>query len=189
MEHPKLYIKNMVCNRCIMVVKEELQKLEITPLEVSLGEVILREPLNALQKEKLQERLEEIGFSLIDNKRSRTIEQIKRLIIELVQDKDGYLESNLSDYIGDRFNLDYNYLSNLFSEIEGTTIERYFISQKIEKVKELLVYGELSLKEISFKMNYSSPAHLSNQFRKVTGLNPSYFQKIRETPRTPLDKG
>ena len=129
-----------------------------------------------------------LGFELIDDKKSRIIEKIKNIIIELVHHQNNDAKTNLSDVLSSQLHHDYNYLSNLFSEIEGTTIEKYFIAQKIEKVKELLVYDELSLSEIAFRLNYSSVAYLSNQFKKVTGLTPSYYKQIRDDKRKPLDK-
>lgn len=188
MDTEKLYIKNMVCNRCIMVVESELRKMDLKPISVKLGEVDLPEKLDEKQKKNLSETLESLGFSLIDDKRSHLIEQIKTVIIELVHYTDDDLKINLSDYISDKIHHDYNYISNLFSEIEGTTIEKYFIAQKIEQVKELLVYDELTLNEIAFKMNYSSVSYLSAQFKKVTGLTPSHFKQIKENKRKPLDK-
>lgn len=183
-----LYIKNMVCNRCIMVVESELEKLGVLPLSVELGEVRLDKKLTTEQKSNLSNRLESLGFSLIDDKKGRLIEQVKNLIIELVHYNNNNLKINLSDYISDKLHHDYNYISNLFSEVEGTTIEKYFIAQKIEKVKELLVYDELTLNEIAFNLNYSSVAHLSTQFKKVTGLTPSHFKQIRTNKRKPLDE-
>lgn len=183
-----LYIKNMVCDRCKIVVKSELEKLGITPLRIDLGEVTLNTLLSDEQKSLLKDKLDSLGFELINDKKSRLIEQIKTLIIELVHYNNNELKVNLSDYLSDKLNHDYNYISNLFSEIEGTTIEKYFIAQKIEKVKELLVYDELTLNEIAFQLNYSSTAHLSNQFKKVTGLTPSYFKSIKSNKRKPLDK-
>ena len=129
-----------------------------------------------------------LGFEVIDDRKSLIIEKIKNIIIDLVHHQDNDTKSNLSDVLSCKLHHDYNYLSNLFSEIEGTTIEKYFIAQKIEKVKELLVYNELSLSEIALRLNYSSVAYLSNQFKKVTGLTPSYFKQIREDKRKPLDK-
>lgn len=183
-----LYIKNMVCNRCIMVVESELEKLGIKSTSVELGEVQLEKALTVEQKQKLGERLESLGFSLIDDKKGRLIEQVKTLIVELVHYSNSELKVNLSGYISEKLHHDYNYISNLFSDVEGSTIEKYFISQKIEKVKELLVYDEMTLNEIAFNMNYSSVAHLSAQFKKVTGLTPSHFKQIRTNKRKPLDK-
>ncbi len=178
----------MVCNRCIMVVKAEFGKMGVTSLDVQLGEVTLSHPLSDEQRQQLSDALQSLGFSLIDNKRARLIEQIKTAIIELVHYNDNNLKVNLSDYLNDKIKHDYNYISNLFSEVEGVTIEKYFIAQKIEKVKELLVYDELTLNEIAYKLNYSSVAHLSAQFKKVTGLTPSYFRQIRVNKRKPLDQ-
>ncbi len=184
----KLYIKNMVCNRCKMVVKSELEKLGIEPLQVELGEVILSRELSGEDKTRVDLMLQELGFSVIDDRKSQLIEKIKTLIIELVHQQNSKLESNLSDYLSSRLNHDYTYMTNLFSEVEGTTIEKYYIAQKIEKVKELLVYDELNLSEIAYLLNYSSVSHLSNQFKKVTGLTPSHFKNIRIEKRKPLDE-
>ncbi|MDZ4667327.1 MAG: AraC family transcriptional regulator [bacterium] len=184
----KLYIKNMVCNRCIMVVKSELEKLGYPPLNITLGEVLLGREMIDRDKELFNKRLTSLGFEIIDDKKSRLIGQIKSSIIEIVHQLNGDLKSNLSNYLSDKLNHDYTYLSNLFSEVEGTTIEKYFIAQKIERVKELLVYDELSLSEIAHQMNYSSVAYLSNQFKKVTGLTPTYFKNIKSEKRKSLDQ-
>jgi YesN/AraC family two-component response regulator len=178
----------MVCNRCIMVVQNELDKLELKTNSITLGEVSFDKDLTLAERNKFEEALIPLGFELIDDKKSRIIEKIKNVIIDLVHYKGDDLKTNLSDVLSHELHHDYNYLSNLFSEVEGTTIEKYFIAQKIEKVKELLVYDELSLSEIAFKLNYSSVAYLSNQFKKVTGLTPSHFKEIREHKRKPLDK-
>lgn len=188
MKTEKLYIKNMVCERCKMVVKSELTKLNITPVQIDFGEITLDKPLSDEQKRQIENSLTPLGFELINDKKSRLIEQIKTLIIELVHYTSSDLKINLSDYLSEKLHHDYNYISNLFSEVEGTTIEKYYIAQKIEKVKELLIYDELTLNEIAFKLNYSSAAHLSNQFKKVTGLTPSHFKAIKENKRKPLDK-
>ena len=182
-----IYIKNMVCNRCIMAVKDELEKLGHLPLNITLGEVQLANEMNNEEIQLFSQRMKTLGFEIIDDKKSRLITQIKSSIIEIVHHQDGDLKSNLSDYLSQKLHHDYTYLSNLFSEAEGTTIEKYFIAQKIEKVKELLVYDELSLSEIANKMNYSSVAYLSNQFKKVTGLTPTYFKNIKDKKRKPLD--
>ena len=182
-----LFIKNMVCNRCIMAVKSELDKLGIEPIDVQLGEVTLEKELTTQEKEKFSKALVSLGHELIEDKKSRLIEQIKNTIIDLVHHQDNETKTNLSDVLSEKLHHDYNYLSNLFSEVEGTTIEKYFIAQKIEKVKELLVYDELSLSEIAFRLNYSSVAYLSNQFKKVTGLTPSHFKQIKADKRKPLD--
>lgn len=178
----------MVCNRCIMAVQNELNKLNLKTNSIVLGEVTLEKEPTTDTKKKLAEALSVLGFELIDDKKSRIIEKIKNTIIELVHYQDGDLKNNLSDILGKELNHDYNYLSNLFSEVEGSTIEKYFIAQKIEKVKELLVYDELSLSEIAYRLNYSSVAYLSNQFKKVTGLTPSHFKLIKAEKRKPLDQ-
>jgi AraC-like DNA-binding protein len=171
-----------------MVVQNELDKLGLDVKNIKLGEVVLGQELSIEQKKKLDDAFSPLGFEVIDDKKSRVIEKIKNTIIELVHHQENGAKTNLSDVLSSKLNHDYNYLSNLFSEVEGTTIEKYFIAQKIEKVKELLVYDELSLSEIAFRMNYSSVAYLSNQFKKVTGLTPSHFKQIREEKRKPLDK-
>jgi YesN/AraC family two-component response regulator len=178
----------MVCDRCIMVVQNELEKLGLDAKNIKLGEVILSKEIKSLEKENLSKTLESLGFEVIDDKKGRIIEKIKNIIIDLVHHQDSDVKTNLSDVLSDKLHHDYNYLSNLFSEVEGTTIEKYFIAQKVEKVKELLVYDELSLSEIANRLNYSSVAYLSNQFKKVTGLTPSHFKQIKEDKRKPLDK-
>ena len=177
----------MVCNRCIMVVQNELDKLGFDVVNIKLGEVMLAKEPTPEEKSNLDKVLVPLGFEIIDNKKSRIIEQIKNIIIDLVHHQDNDSKTNLSDVLSSKLHHDYNYLSNLFSEVEGTTIEKYFIAQKIEKVKELLVYDELSLSEIAFRLNYSSVAYLSNQFKKVTGLTPSHFKQIKADKRKPLD--
>lgn len=184
----KLLIKNMVCNRCIMVVENELKKLGLQHIKIILGEVELVKEPTAEQKVELEKALTNSGFELINDRKSRIIEKIKNVIVELVHYHEDDEKFNLSDVLSRNLNHEYNYLSNLFSEVEGTTIEKYFIGQKIEKIKELLVYDELSLSEIAYKLNYSSVAYLSNQFKKVTGLTPSHFKKIREEKRKSLDE-
>ena len=178
----------MVCNRCVSVVQQEMDRMGLVVKNIKLGEVELETDLSISEKESLDTALVALGFELIDDKKSRIIERIKNVIIELVHYQDNEAKTNLSEILSDKLNHDYNYLSNLFSEVESMTIEKYFIAQKIEKVKELLVYDELSLSEIAFRLNYSSVAYLSNQFKKVTGLTPSHFKKIREDKRKPLDK-
>lgn len=177
----------MVCDRCTLVVSQELEKLGVAPLSVSLGEVVFKEEITLSIREEIREALARVGFGLIDDKKSRIIEQIRSAIIDVVQHQ-RKLRSNLSDYLADHIGKDYAYLSSLFSEVEGTTIEQYYIHQKIEKVKELLVYDELNLSEIAHQLGYSSVAHLSNQFKKVTGLTPSHFKKIGDIKRIPIDR-
>lgn len=183
----KLYIKNMVCNRCKMVVKSELEKIGLQPVSVELGEVELLQDLAANEKQAVEKSLGLLGFELLDDKISRTIERIKNLIVDLVHHQNEALKTNLSDYLVEQLMQDYSTLSNLFSEVEGTTIERYFIAQKIEKVKELLTYNELTLTEIAMQLNYSNVAHLSNQFKKTTGFTPTYFKQLKDKKRKQID--
>ncbi len=183
-----LFVKNMVCNRCIMVVQQEMDKLGIAYQSIQLGAINLDAIPSEQVKESIANSLVPLGFEMIDDKKSVLIEKIKNIIIDVVQNQDSAIKSNLSDVLSATLFHDYNYLSNLFSEVEGVTIEKYFIAQKIEKVKELLVYDELSLSEIAFQMNYSSVAYLSNQFKKVTGLTPSHFKQIKADKRKPLDQ-
>lgn len=185
----RLYIKNMVCNRCKLVVKNELIQLGLHPLTLNLGEVDIEE--ESLTPEKLaaiDHIFKPLGFELIDDRKSRTIEKIKSSIIDLIYTKDDKPRLKHSEYLSQLLNHEYTYLSKLFSEVEGITIEQYIIQQKIERVKELLVYDELSLSEIAYQMDYSSVAHLSAQFKKVTGLTPSFFKNMQHRPRHPLDE-
>lgn len=184
----KLYIKNMVCKRCKMVVQSELKKFGLHPILVNLGEVEIIEKLDEYQKGNLNKKLLSIGFEIIDDKKSRLIEKVKNLVIELVHQQNNQSKLNLSEIVIQELNLDYNYISNLYTEVEGTSIEQFYIAQKIEKVKELIVYDELSLSEIAFKLNYSSVSHLSKQFKKVTGLTPSHFKELKEKKRFSLDE-
>ena len=178
----------MVCNRCILAVGNILNQLGLSFSSLQLGEVQLITEPNSEEYQKLQVALENLGFEIIDDKKNKLIEKIKTTIIGLVHWAEEQPRSNMSDYIAEKLHYDYNYLSNIFSEREGITIEKYFIAQKIERVKELLLYGELSLSEIAYKLGYSSVAHLSNQFKKVTGLTPSYFKEIGAEKRKPIDK-
>ena len=178
----------MVCNRCVMVVEGLLRGLGIEPLSVTLGEAVLAAEPDEATLVRLKEALQAVGFELIDDRRSRLIEEVKRAIIELVHKKDNDLKTNLSDYISEQTHHDYGYVSGLFSEVENTTLEKYFIAQKIERVKELLVYDEMNLNEIADALHYSSAAHLSAQFKKVTGLTPSHFRRVGERKRKPLDE-
>lgn len=178
----------MVCNRCILVVKQELEKLGIESHKVSLGEV---ETETEVPKEKigqLSQNLAALGFELLDNNKQQLIEKIKNIIIHQVHYSQEETQHNYSQILSQNLRKDYSYLSGLFSEVEGITIEKYIINQKIEKVKELIIYDELSLSEIAFKLGYSSVAHLSNQFKKVTGLTPSHFKQVGQQKRKPLDK-
>lgn len=183
-----LHIKNMVCNRCIMVVRSQLEQLGISPLSVELGLAVLPVEVTEEVYQAVKASLEPLGFELLDDKKSQLTEQIKDAIIQLVHYSGGNLKVNLSDYLAEKFHRDYGFMSKLFSETTQTTIEKYFIAQKIERAKELLVYGELSLNEIADQLNYSSAAYLSAQFKSVTGLTPSYFRKIKENKRKSLDE-
>ena len=182
-----LYVKNMVCNRCIQVVKEELSQLGIAAQDVQLGEVRLTEPVSVDKLTEVSEVFAKRGFEILEDSNSKLIEQIKTTIIDLVHNPEVVINQNVSNYLEGLIGKDYSYLSNLFSSVENVTIERYLILQKVEKVKELLVYDELTLSEISYKMDYSSVQYLSGQFRKVTGMSPSEFKKLTNKERLPLD--
>lgn len=162
-----------------MVVKSELEKLGFIYATVELGEAEIIEDITADQLEKLRIGLRKTGLELMDDRKSILVEKIKAIIIELVHYNDEQIKINLSDYLSEKLNHDYTYLANLFSEVRGTTIEKFYLSHKIERVKELLVYDDLNLTEIAWKLHYSSVAHLSNQFKKMTGLTPSSFKKLR----------
>ncbi len=177
----------MVCDRCLMAVKSELKKLGLHAISITLGEVELERECTETQKRDLLKSIRSLGFDLIDDKKSITIERIKALLIDLVYNKNNVLNSNLSDYLANDLAQDYSALSNLFSEIEGITIERYFIAQKIERVKELLTYDELTLSEIAIQLQYSNVAHLSNQFKKTTGFTPTYFKRLKVKTRKQID--
>ena len=177
----------MVCSRCKMVVEIELKKLGLHPSKVDLGEVEIREELNDEKKKKLNEIFLSFGFELIDDKKSRLIEQIKNLIVKSIHHSDNHLQTNYSEFIAKELHHDYTYLSNLFSAVEGTTIEKYIILQKTERVKELLIYDELSVSEIADRTGYSDASHLSNQFKKITGFSPLQFRKLHSKNRIPLD--
>ena len=184
----KLYIKNMVCSRCKMVVKAQLENIGLHPLSVNLGEVEIEEELSKEELLQLDTKVRALGFELMDDKKSQTIEKIKNVIVKLVHHSNHNIKTNLSAFITSQIHQDYNYLSNLFSEVEGTTIEKYFISQRIERAKELIVYNELTLSEIADELGYSSVAYLSNQFKKVTGFTPSYFKSLKEYKRKNIEE-
>ena len=188
-ETKSIYIKNMVCNRCIKVVQEEFEKLGLVVKNIQLGEVELFKDETKLDMQKIDDILKSNGFELLDNKNSKIIEKVKILIIDMIQkaDSEKDIDINFSEYLAHETGLNYNYLSTLFSSLEGITIEKYIIHQKIEKVKELIVYGELTISEIAFRLGYSSVQHLSNQFKKITGLTPSYFKSLKSKNRKSLD--
>lgn len=183
----KLHIKFMVSNRCKMAVKEELKKMGLHFVFVDLGEVEIMENLTVEQLLTLKEALCKEGFELMDDKRAVLIEKIKNTIIEMVHHTDTLIKVNFSNYLSDKLKHDYTYLANLFSEVQGTTIEQYIISHKIERIKELIIYDELNITEIAWKMNYSSVAHLSNQFKKVTGLTLTHFKQLKNKRRNSLE--
>lgn len=176
-------IKNMVCNRCIMVVSQIFEKAGIATETVQLGKVKTTDEVAPDQLEQLNESLMSMGFEIITDSKSRLIETIKNITIDYVYHHSGESKMNFSNYLTGKLNLDYSYLSSLFSSVEGTTIEKYMISLKIERVKELLVYDEKTLSEIAYEMGYSSVAHLSGQFKKVTGFTTTYFKNLREQNR------
>ena len=177
----------MVSNRCKMLVKDELVKLGLAFSTIDLGQVTLKNPLSILQRESLQLALLQSGLELMEDKKAILIEQIKNAIVSLVHYSDDLPKMNLSDYLSKKLNYDYTYLSNLFSETEGTTIEHFLLIHKIERVKELIIYDELNLTQIAWKMHYSSIAHLSHQFKKITGLTPSFFKSLKEKKREVLE--
>jgi AraC-like DNA-binding protein len=177
----------MVCIRCKMVVKEELTKLGLKYSSVELGEAELLEVISPEEREKVRAALLKSGLELMDDKKSVLIQKIKTVIIELVHYSEEPLTVNLSEYLSQKLHYDYTYLANLFTEVQGTPIEKFFISHKIERVKELLVYDELTLTEIAYKMHYSSVPHLCTQFKKVTGLTPSHFKLLKDKRRSMLE--
>ncbi len=177
----------MVCIRCQMVVKSELEKLGLEYIYVNIGEADVIGNLQPDQLAQLDIELKKSGLQLMDNRRSILVEKIKSAVIELVHYTEEQIKVNLSDYLSDKLNYDYTYLANLFSEVKGITIEKFYLTHKIEKVKELIVYDELNLSEIAYKMHYSSAAHLSNQFKKITGLTPSHFKNLKDKRRDTLE--
>lgn len=183
----KLYIKYMVSLRCKMIVREELIKLKVPYSTIDLGMVEAPEGISAANWEQLRVNLLRSGLELLDDKKSILIERIKNVIIEMIHYSDELPKVNYSDYISEKLNYDYNYLSNVFSEVKGITIRQFIIYHKIEKVKELLLYNEYNLSEISYKLHYSSVSHLSNQFKKVTGLSPSYYKQMKQKRKINLE--
>ena len=184
----KLFIKYMVSTRCKMVVKEELKKIGLHFIFVDLGEVEIMENLTEEKRALLRKGLLYSGLELMEDKKAILIEKIKNVIIEMVHYSDEIPKVNYSDYISEKLKHDYTYLSNIFSEVKGMTIQQFIINHKIERAKELLLYDEYNLTEISYKLNYSSVAHLSNQFKKITGLTPSHFKKLKEKRRNPIEE-
>jgi AraC-like DNA-binding protein len=178
----------MVSARCIMAVKAELKKLGLHFIVVDLGEVEIMEEISSEVREQLRAALFSSGLGLMDDKKAMLIENIKNVITEMIHHSEEQPKMNYSDFISEKLNYDYTYLSNLFSEVKGITIQQFIIVHKIERAKELLLYDELNLTEISYKLHYSSVAHLSNQFKKVTGLSPSHFKQLKDKRRTPIEE-
>lgn len=176
----KLYIKYMVSLRCKMVVHQELEVLGIKNAVVDLGTVELLDDITVEQRQILKENLLKTGLEVLDDKKSILIEKIKNVVIEMIHYSDELPKENFSDYISEKLGYDYTYLANTFSEVKGMTLQHFIIINKVEKVKELLLYDELNLTEISYKLNYSSVAHLSNQFKKITGLSPSFYKQLKQ---------
>jgi len=187
MTNHELHIKNMVCSRCIKVVHDELTKLGCTIHSIELGKAVVSHPAADID-ESIRNVLQQNGFELIEDKRAQIVDEIKTAIIELIyKDKLEKMNSNLSDFISEKLHKDYHSLTSLFSSVTSITIEKFFILQKVERVKEWLVYNDFTLSEMSFKLGYSSVAHLSNQFKQVTGLTPTEFKKLKNQPRNSLD--
>lgn len=183
----KLYIKYMVSMRCKMAVKEELKKLGLHFIVVDLGEIEIMENISDTMREQLKTGLLNSGLELMDDKKAILIEKTKNLIIEMIHYADELPTVNYSEYLSEKLQYDYTYLSNIFSEVKGITIQQFIIIHKIERAKELMLYDELNLTEISYKLHYSSVAHLSNQFKKVTGLSPSHFKQLKDKRRSPIE--
>ena len=183
----KIYIKYMVSLRCKLMVKEELKKIGLDSTAIDLGVVEVAQNITDEQRSLLRENLLKSGLELLDDNKSILIERIKNVITEMIHYSDEPLVENYSAYISEKLNYDYTYLSNMFSEVKGITIQQFIILNKIERVKELLLYDELNLTEISYKLHYSSVAHLSNQFKKITGLTPSYFKKMKKARKGNLE--
>ncbi|MDW7694710.1 AraC family transcriptional regulator [Flammeovirgaceae bacterium SG7u.111] len=183
----KLYIKYMASLRCKLLVKEELLKLGLHHVIVDLGMVEILEEITENQRQQLKVNLKKSGLELLDDKKSILIEKIKNVIIEMVHYTDELPKVNYSDYISEKLDYDYTYLANIFSEVKGITIQQFIILHKIEKVKELLIYDELTLTEIAYKLHYSSVAHLSNQFKKITGLTPTFYKQLKNKRKQNLE--
>src|SRR5690349_13730276 len=184
----KLFIKYMVSNRCKLAVKDELRKLGLHFIVVEMGEVEIMEELTLDQQKALQTGLLASGLELMDDKKSVLIEKIKNVITEMIHNSEDLPKVNYSDFISEKLDYDYTYLSNMFSEVKGITIQQFIIVHKIERVKELLFYDEMNLTEIAFKLHYSSVAHLSNQFKKITGLTPSHYKQLKDKKRRPIEE-
>ena len=176
----KIFVKHMVSLRCKLMVKQELVKLGIKYAVIDLGVAEILEDITDEQREHLKKSLHKSGLELLDDKKSILIERIKNLVVEMIHYSDELPKINFSDYISEKIGYDYTYLSNIFSEVKGITLQQYIIMHRIEKVKELLLYDELNLTEISYRLQYSSVAHLSNQFKKITGLTPTFYKQLKQ---------
>ncbi|WP_020404263.1 AraC family transcriptional regulator [Gracilimonas tropica] len=187
MNEQHFHIKNMVCSHCAIVLEEKLEEAGFEVRNLELGKLTLQEPVDPEKYKHLEQVVRTNGFDIINDKGSRLVEQVKHLIIQLIR-TDKVLEGNLSDHLSKQINRDYQYLSRLFSNVEGKSIERYYILQKIERAKELIVYGEQNLTEIAYELGYSSQQHFSRQFKKETGLSPSHFKDVKENKRIYIDK-
>ncbi|MCH6201812.1 AraC family transcriptional regulator [Aquiflexum sp. LQ15W] len=183
----KIYIKYMVSLRCKMIVQMELEKLGIHFLSLDIGMVDLKTAMTSLQHDELVVNLKKVGLELLDDKKSILIDKIKNVIIEMIHYTEEVPKVNYSVYISEKLAYDYTYLSNIFSDVKGITIQQFIIFHKIERVKELMLYDELNLTEISYRLNYSSVSHLSNQFKKITGLTPSFFKQMRKNRTEKLE--
>jgi AraC-like DNA-binding protein len=184
----KIYIKYMVSTRCKMVVKEELKKLGLHFILVEMGVVDIMEDLTKEQREQIRTALLTSGLELMEDKKAVLIEKIKNIVIEMIHYQDEEPKMNFSDYLTGKLHYDYTYLSNLFSEIQGITLEKFIITHKIERVKELIIYDELSIKEIAWNLHYCSVSHLSNQFKMITGFSPTHFKNLKIKKRSPIEE-
>jgi len=179
----KLYVRNMACLSCKVVVQEALEEMEIQLVKVELGEIETKEDLSNAEKQKINDIIKKVGLELLETKQGAIIEKIRQVVIDYVYHTEEKIIINFSDYISKKLNYSYTYLANLFSEVEVNTIEQYVIAMKIERIKELIMFEELSLTEISYKLHYSSVSHLSTQFKKVTGLTPTHFKQLKKKRR------
>lgn len=183
-----VYIKNMVCNRCILVVRQELEKLNLPFNSITLGELQFKQPPSAKQLTQLKINLASLGFEVLDDSKKQLIEKIKNVVVDQIHYQPVDEKHNFSEILSKKLHKDYSHLSSLFSEVEGITIEKYIIHQKIEKAKELIAYNEMNFNEIAYQLGYSSSAHLSAQFKKITGLTPTHFKNTADKRRKPIDK-
>ncbi len=184
----ELHIKNMVSNRCILIVTSELEKLGLHATSINLGEAEITENITQETKNLLNINLKKSGLAVIEDKKDLLVEKVKNIIIDLVHYSEDQIKMNFSDHLSEKLKYDYTYLANIFSETQGITIEHFFLNHKIERVKELLIYDELNITEIAYRLHYSSVAHLSNQFKKITGLTPSDYKHLKVKKRIPLEK-